>query len=112
MNKNTFINKITDDGKEHKTVMESVTSFLSNVIVVSNPTIWFIQNFGTLTQFDQTADLFGPAQIQSIRFDKSPDGNFSGLAIAPNLPSTFILEITFREILTLNRGSLYGRDIL
>lgn len=111
--KTTFINKLTDDkGSTQKTAMESVTSFLSNVIVVSNPTVWFIQNFGTLTNFDKTADLFGPAQIQSIRFDKSPDGNFSGLSIAPNLPSTFILEITFREILTLNRGSLYGRDIL
>lgn len=110
--KNTFINKIADDGKERKTMMESVTSFLSNVIVVSNPTVWFIQNFGTITNFDKTADLFGPAQIQSIRFDKSPDGNFNGLSIAPNLPSTFVLEITFREILTLNRGSLYGRDVL
>ncbi|HBU6287460.1 TPA: baseplate tail-tube junction protein, partial [Escherichia coli] len=35
-------------------------------------------------------------------------GNFNGLAIAPNLPSTFTLEITMREIITLNRASLYA----
>lgn len=111
--KNTFITKITpDNAPSQKTMMESVTSFLSNVIVVSNPTVWFIQNFGTLTNYDKQADIFGPAQISNIRFDKSPDGDFGGLAIAPNLPSTFVLEITFREILTLNRSSLYGRDVI
>lgn len=110
----TFINKINDltDTEQSPTVMESITSFLSNVITVSNPTIWFIQNFGTMSQFDGVADIFGPAQIQSIRFDKAPDGNFSGLAIAPNMPSSFVLEVTFREILTLNRASIYGEDIL
>ncbi len=95
-----------------KTVMESVTSFLSNVIVVSNPTVWFIQNFGTTSNFDGLSDIFGPAQISNIRFDKASDGNFNGLAIAPNMPSSFVLEITFREILTLNRASVYGEDIL
>lgn len=111
--KNTFLTKITpDNSPTQKTMMESVTSFLSNVIVVSNPTVWFIQNFGTLTNYDKHADVFGPAQISNIRFDKAPDGNFNGLAIAPNMPSTFVLEVTFREILTLNRSSLYGRDIL
>ncbi|CAH1068985.1 Tail-tube assembly protein [Acinetobacter phage MD-2021a] len=92
--------------------MESVTSFLSNVITVSNPTVWFIQNFGTQSKYDGLADIFGPAQIQSIRFDKAPDGNFNGLAIAPNMPSTFVLEVTFREILTQNRASIYGEDVL
>ncbi|ADG36163.1 gp48 baseplate [Acinetobacter phage Acj61] len=111
--KKTFINNLTPEGADRSgTMMESVTSFLSNVIVVSNPTVWFIQNFGTMTTYDKHADVFGPAQISNIRFDKAPDGNFSGLAIAPNMPSTFVLEITFREILTLNRGSLYGRDVL
>lgn len=84
-----------------------ITDFLSNVIVVSNPTVWFIRNFGKTSSFDGKADVFGPCQIQSIRFDKAPDGHFNGLAVAPNMPSTFVLEITFREILTLNRGSLY-----
>lgn len=110
--KNTFIKSITGEAPTEKTMMESVTAFLSNVIVVSNPTVWFIQNFGTLTNYDKQADVFGPAQISNIRFDKSPDGNFQGLAIAPNLPSTFVLEVTFREILTLNRGSIYGRNVL
>ena len=111
--KKTFINNLTPEGSDRSgTVMESVTSFLSNVIVVSNPTVWFIQNFGAMTSYDKHSDVFGPAQISNIRFDKAPDGNFSGLAIAPNMPSTFVLEITFREILALNRGSLYGRDIL
>lgn len=111
--KNTFLAPITpENAPKQKTMMESVTSFLSNVIVVSNPTVWFIQNFGTMTNYDKHADVFGPAQISNIRFDKAPDGNFSGLSIAPNMPSTFVLEITFREILTLNRSSLYGRDIL
>lgn len=111
--KNTFLATVTpENAPAQKTMMESVTSFLSNVIVVSNPTVWFIQNFGTMTNYDKQADVFGPAQIANIRFDKAPDGNFSGLAIAPNMPSTFVLEVTFREILTLNRSSLYGRDIL
>ena len=109
--KNTFIKNINEDSKV-STAMESVTSFLSNVIVVSNPTVWFIQNFGTSSPYDGIADIFGPAQIQSIRFDKAPDGNFNGLAVAPNMPSSFVLEITFREILTLNRASLYGEDVL
>lgn len=110
----TFIKPINEaTGTSTKnTTMESVTSFLSNVIVVSNPTVWFIQNFGTQSKFDGIADIFGPAQIQNIRFDKSPDGHFNGLAIAPNMPSTFVLEITFREILTLNRAALYGEDVL
>jgi hypothetical protein len=56
---------------------------------------------------DGREDIFGPCQIQSIRFDKTPNGHFNGLAIAPNLPSTFTLEITMREILTLNRGNVY-----
>lgn len=111
--KNTFLTKVTpENAPSQKTMMESVTSFLSNVIVVSNPTVWFIQNFGTMTNYDKHADIFGPAQISNIRFDKAPDGDFRGLAIAPNMPSTFVLEITFREILTLNRSSLYGGDIL
>ncbi|AWY10238.1 baseplate subunit [Acinetobacter phage AB-Navy97] len=112
--KNTIINKVNEEvgAKTQKTFMESVTSFLSNVITVSNPTVWFIQNFGTQSKYDGLADIFGPAQIQSIRFDKAPDGNFNGLAIAPNMPSTFVLEVTFREILTQNRASIYGEDVL
>lgn len=111
--KKTFINNLTPEGSDRSgTIMESVTSFLSNVIVVSNPTVWFIRPFGKVTEFDGRPDIFGPAQIQSIRFDKAPDGNFNGLAIAPNLPSTFVLEVTMREILTLSRSTVYGEDIL
>ncbi|QAU03871.1 baseplate tail tube cap [Acinetobacter phage Henu6] len=112
--KKTFIKPINDatGTTTQSTVMESVTSFLSNVIVVSNPTVWFIQNFGTQSKYDGLADIFGPAQISNIRFEKTSDGNFNGLAIAPNMPSTFVLEVTFREILTLNRASLYGEDVL
>lgn len=112
--KKSIINPINEaTGANIKaTTMESVTSFLANVIVVSNPTVWFIQNFGTQSKFDGLADIFGPAQIQNIRFDKTSDGNFNGLAVAPNMPSTFILEITMREILTLSRASLYGEDAL
>lgn len=89
------------------TMFEDITSFLSNVIVVSNPTIWTVRNFGYNSSYDGREDIFGPCQIQSIRFDKTPNGHFNGLAIAPNLPSTFTLEITMREILTLNRNSVY-----
>lgn len=110
--KNTFINPLTPDGADtSNTMFENITSFLSNVIVVSNPTIWYIRNFGTTSNFDGKTDIFGPAQIASVRFDKSPNGQFNGLAIAPNLPSTFTLEVTFREILTLNRGTLYANGI-
>lgn len=110
--KTTFINPLTPDGADtSNTMFENITSFLTNVIVVSNPTIWYIRNFGTTSNFDGKTDIFGPAQISSVRFDKSPNGQFNGLAIAPNLPSTFTLEVTFREILTLNRGTIYANGI-
>lgn len=105
--KTTFFKKEAMDTFEGELAGEQITKFLSSVIVVSNPTVWFIRNFGRTSSFDGRADIFGPCQIQSIRFDKSPDGHFNGLAVAPNMPSTFVLEITFREILTLNRSSLY-----
>ncbi len=105
--KSTF-KKEAIDNFDGKLLGEEITSFLTNVLVVSNPTIWYIRNFGDTSSYDGRGELFGPCQIQSIRFDKSPDGHFGGLAIAPNLPSTFVLEITFREIITLNRGSLYA----
>lgn len=107
--KNTLLSPLTPDGADlNNTMFENITSFLSNVIVVTNPTVWFIRNFGKTSKFDGRAEVFGPCQIQSIRFDKTPNGQFNGLAIAPNMPSTFTLEITFREILTLNRASLYA----
>lgn len=110
--KKTFLNNLTPEGSDKSgTAMESVTSFLSNVITVSNPTIWFVRNFGKSTKFDGRPDVFGPAQIQSIRFDKAPEGHFKGLAIAPNMPSTFVLEITMREVIALSRGSIYGEEL-
>lgn len=105
--KSTLKSATPDGANLDNTVFEQITSFLSNVIVVSNPTIWTVRNFGYTSSFDGREDIFGPCQIQSIRFDKTPNGHFSGLAIAPNLPSTFTLEITMREILTLNRGNIY-----
>ncbi|AHY25177.1 baseplate tail tube cap [Pectobacterium bacteriophage PM2] len=105
--KGTFFKKEAIDSYNGTLTGEQITNFLSNVIVVSNPTIWFIRNFGTTSSFDGKTDIFGPCQIQSIRFDKTPDGHFNGLSVAPNMPSTFVLEITFREILTLNRANLY-----
>lgn len=110
--KSTFINPLTPDGADKSnTLFENITSFLSNVIVVSNPTIWYIRNFGQTSSFDGKTDIFGPCQISSVRFDKSPNGHFNGLAVAPNLPSTFTLELSFREILTLTRGTLYASGI-
>ncbi|ANA49537.1 baseplate tail tube cap [Salmonella phage vB_SnwM_CGG4-1] len=107
--KSTFLDTLTPTGaQQNDTVFEKITSFLSNVIVVSNPTIWYVRNFGNTSKFDGKTDIFGPCQIQSIRFDKTPNGQFNGLSVAPNLPSTFTLEITMREILTLNRSSLYS----
>lgn len=106
--RSTFIEPLTpDDATQNKTLFEKITSGLTNVLVVSNPTIWMVKNFGATSKFDGNTEIFGPCQIQSIRFDKTPNGQFNGLAIAPNLPSTFTLEITMREIITLNRASLY-----
>ena len=107
--KNTLLSKTTSDKMDKSgTVFEGITDFLSNVITVSNPTIWMISNFGKKTSFEGRSDAFGPAQITSVRLDKSPDGKFNGLAISPNLPSTFVLEVSFREILTLSRGTIFG----
>lgn len=107
--KNTLLSKTTPDGADMSgTLFEGITDFLSNVITVSNPTVWMISNFGKRTAFEGQTDVFGPAQISSVRLDKSPDGKFNGLAISPNLPSTFILEVSFREILTLSRNTVFG----
>lgn len=107
--KSTIIEPLTaEDAKKKTTLFEKMTSSLTNVLVVSNPTIWIVRNFGKTSKFDGKTDVFGPCQIQSIRFDKTPNGQFNGLAIAPNLPSSFTLEITMREIVTLNRASLYA----
>lgn len=110
--KNTFLNTIlSEDVSKEGTIFEGITSFLSNVITVTNPIIWIIKNFGKTSSFDGRSDVFGPAQISNIRFDKSSDGKFRGLAIAPNLPSSFMLEITFREIMTLNQNSIFNEGI-
>lgn len=107
--KKTLLTKTVPDAADKSgTVFEGVTDFLSNVITVSNPTVWIITNFGKRTAIEGRNDSFGPAQISSVRLDKSPDGKFNGLAISPNLPSTFMLEVTFREILTLSRGTVFG----
>lgn len=107
--KNTLLSKTTQEQADrNNTIFEGFTDFLSNVITVSNPTIWMISNFGKSTSFEGRSDIFGPAQITSVRLDKSPDGKFNGLAISPNLPSTFVLEVSFREILTLSRGTIFG----
>lgn len=107
--RNTFIEPATpSDAQTNDTLFEKMTSALSTVLVVSNPTIWIVRNFGKTSKFDGKTDVFGPCQIQSIRFDKTPNGQYNGLSIAPNLPSTFTLEVTMREIVSLNRGSLYA----
>ena len=110
--KNTFLAALTPaDADRSNTLMEGITEFLSNVIVVTNPTVWFVENFGVQSSYDGVKKVFGPAQISNIRLDSSPDGEFHGLDIAPNLPSTFVLEITMREILTLSRQTLYGVEL-
>lgn len=107
--RSTLIESLSpEDAAKNKTLFEKMTASLTNVLVVSNPTVWMVKNFGATSKFDGKTEIFGPCQIQSIRFDKTPNGNFNGLAIAPNLPSTFTLEITMREIITLNRASLYA----
>lgn len=105
----SVLRKLTPEGSDlSNTAMENVTEFLTNVIVVSNPTIWTVRNFGRTSEFDGQTDIFGPCQIQNIRFDKTSNGQFNGLSVAPNMPSSFVLEITMREILTLNRNTLYS----
>lgn len=107
--KNTILAKTVPDGADtSNTVFEGITDFLTNVTTVSNPTVWMISNFGKRSAYEGRSDIFGPAQITNVRLDKSPDGKFNGLAISPNLPSTFVLEVSFREILTLSRGTIFG----
>lgn len=109
----TFIKRLTpSDANTSGTIMEGITEFLTNVITVSNPTIWFVNHSTFNTDgFSNSIELFGPAQIQNIRFDRAPDGQFSGLEIAPNVSSTFVLEITMREILVLNRAHFEEHDL-
>ena len=104
----TILSKVGLEDQKENSMVAGVTDFLTNAITVSNPTIWTIKNFGAGSKFDYREDVFGPAQITNIRFDKSSDGKFRGLSIAPNLPNTFMLEITFREILTLDRRDVGG----
>lgn len=96
------------EDQKDRSIITNITSFLSNVITVSNPTVWTIKNFGKGSKFDYREDIFGPAQISNIRFDKSSDGKFRGLSVAPNLPNTFLLEVTFREVIALDRRNFMG----
>lgn len=110
--KKTILAKTVPDGADTSgTVFEGITDFLTNVTTVSNPTVWMISNFGKRSAYEGRNDSFGPAQITNVRLDKSPDGKFGGLAISPNLPSTFVLEVSFREILTLSRGTIFGSQL-
>lgn len=110
--KKTILSKTVPEGADTTgTVFEGITDFLTNVTTVSNPTIWMISNFGKRSEYEGRSDVFGPAQISNVRLDKSPDGKFGGLAISPNLPSTFVLEVSFREILTLSRGTVFGSQL-
>lgn len=89
------------------TLVGNALSFLSNVNVVSNPTVWMVKNFyanDNESKIDLD-DFFGPAQIQSIRFDKTPDGHFNGLANFPNISGSYILEVTMQEIVALDNSS-------
>lgn len=110
--KKTILSKTVPEGADTTgTVFEGITDFLTNVTTVSNPTIWMVSNFGKRSAYEGRNDSFGPAQITNVRLDKSPDGKFGGLAISPNLPSTFVLEVSFREILTLSRGTVFGSQL-
>ncbi|QLA10597.1 baseplate tail tube cap [Shewanella phage Thanatos-2] len=106
-----MLKNVTPDGADlSNTLFSKGADFLKNVIVVSNPTVWFVRAITTLPSNNKfNKDVFGPCQIQSIRFDKTPNGQFNGLEDAPAMSSSFVLEITMREILALNRESIqYG----
>lgn len=108
----TLLNPMTPESTHGSgSMFEGVTEFLTNVLVVSNPTIWMIENFGSNNALEARSGVFGPAQISSVRFDKTSNGHFGGLSVAPNLPSAFILEVSFTEIIALNRDVLFNNSI-
>lgn len=91
--------------RQQQVLIPKITDGLSNAMVVSNPTIWYIKKYGTVGSVTDT-NLFGPCQIENITVDAAPDGQFNGLAIAPGLSTSYRISITFRELITLTQDSL------
>lgn len=94
--------------EEVETLLGKAADFVTNLQTISNPTVWMVQNFYATTEEANidNEDIFGPACITGIRFDKAPDGHFNGLAKYPNISGSYVLEVTMQEIIPLDRGSL------
>lgn len=86
---------------------KSAINALTNAQVTSNPTVFYIRNYQVAgTEIQNDSLIFGPCGIESITLDHAVDGQFLGLQSAPNVGSTLRLSITFRELISLTRGTL------
>lgn len=87
------------------TLADIIESF-KYIKVMSNPTLWYIRNYNhnSLGQIDTS--IFGPANIVNMKINKTPNGQFQGLSMFPNLSAHYDVEITFREALSHTRDTV------
>lgn len=91
--------------EKYQPIIADAVNFLSNSQVIKSPPLWFIRSYSIADgEFNIGRGIFGPALIESISVNRAKDGKFLGLAEAPNHSQTVVLDITFREVIAMNRS--------
>lgn len=55
-----------EDAAKNKTLFEKMTASLTNVLVVSNPTVWMVKNFGATSKFDGKRKYLAHAKYRAL----------------------------------------------
>lgn len=86
---------------------EDIINSFRYVKVMTNPTLWYIRNYNhkSLGALNDSS-IFGPANIINMKINKVPDGTFQGFSSAPNMASSYLIEITFREAISHTRDTI------
>lgn len=97
-----------ENHKSTTDAIDTVANFFSNAQITSNPTVWFVKKVGTGVQAN---NIFGPAQIVSVRCDDAPDGEFFSNMLETTAPMKRNLVITMQEITPRTRAT-YGSSVV
>lgn len=98
----------SENHKSTKDAVDAIAAFFSNAQVTTNPTVWFVKKVGTGAQAN---NIFGPAQIVSVRCDDAPDGEFFSNMLETTAPMKRNLVITMQEITPRTRAT-YGSPVV
>lgn len=113
-------NKQAGSVSQHQFIKDGLES-LTNFQVIKVPPVWKIQTFTKQQTNLQTGSFsvnagsiipqqtFGPAVIQSIRFNKTPNQMFQQFRAFPNDPVSVEMEITFRELFPLRNSQIFDQ---